>query len=264
MTTRFYDEVILNAPLHWWRWASATPATEADVGSDPDSAFASASGTYAAQQAGFAEVSETSYSLGLTDAYFLRAVDLGSNDFAGLSDGTIIWFFKSSAVTQQYMFGTHPDNYQFSVYLMATGAIRLQIIEGAQNVIFTTTPTGYNNNVAHMGAITCDGTNPNRFFVDGQEVAIGTSSTGLSTHRWIDGVVGGSPFTVANDNRGITTPGGPNDLPFTGNFGELMLFSTPLTATKIADIYAASQAVVPPPAGAGGRRFRGRRTFIGF
>lgn len=264
MTTRFLDEVNTHVPLHWWRWTSATPATEADVGTDPGSIFASASGTYAAQQAGFLEVTETSYSLGLTDGYFLRSVDLTSDDFGGLSEGTIICFFDTTAGTQQYMFGTHPDNYQFSVYVMASGAIRLQIIEATQAVIFTTTPTGYNDGSPHMLAITCDGASTNRFFIDGQEVAIGTSSTGLSTNRWIDGVISGAPFTVGNDSRGIALPGGSNDLPFTGNFGELIFFAGPLSATAIADIYAASQPFVPPPSGTGGHRYRGRRTFVGF
>lgn len=262
MTTRFYDAMTGLAPLHWLRFHETDVGTEDDVGSDPDSPITTKSGSVTSQQAGPLEAGETTYSAQFASGGYLQRTGLSSNDFGGTTDGSITVFFKAPASSVlQFMFGCHPDNRNFSVYLQADGAIFFQIIEGSNVRGMISTVTGLDDNAWHMLAITCDGSSANRMFIDGAETTVSYSGTTLPTYTWLTVATYGSNLRIGQDSR---YPRTGFDLPYTGYLSELAFFSYALTATDVAALYEASQPVVPPPSGAGGHRYKGRRTFAGF
>ena len=260
MTTRFYDTMVGLAPLHWWRFHNSSLGDEADIGSDPDSDMDAVVGTVTRSTDGPLEVGETTYSAEFSGtSYILRSVSWSSNDFNGLTDGAVVFWFKSSySGAAQFIIGQHPDNFAFIFYLLASGAMQLVGVNGAASRTLTTDVTGLNDGAWHLFAATCDGATANRLYIDGSEVAYSTSTggTGLTDHFWLQNA--GGTFHVGENPRV------PIELPFSGKLSELAFFSYPLSAADVYSLWAATQ---PPPVvtpGAGGHRYKGRRTFVGF
>lgn len=250
------------APLHWWRFHEADVGAEDDVGSDPDSPITTKSGSVSSQQAGPLEAGETTYSAQFASGGYLQRTNLSSNDFAGLTDGSITVFFKAStSSTTQFMFGAHPDNRNFAVYMLSDGSIFHQIIEGSTVRGFITDVTGLDDSAWHLLAITCDGSNPNRIYIDGSEVTYSYSGTTLPNYSWLTTASYGGSFRIGQDSRYPTTG---YDFPYTGYLSELAFFSYALSATDVYNLWAASQPESPVTPGTGGHRYKGRRTFVGF
>lgn len=266
MTTRFYDTMTGLAPLHWWRFHEADAALEDDIGSDPDSAFNASSGTITSQVAGPLEVTETTYGVAFASgAYLTRSASWSSNDFGGTTDGSIVFFFKAPAgATTQFVLGAHPDNYNFSIYLLSDGSFLFQCISGSNARSLITDTTGLDDDAWHMLAITSDGSSANRMYVDGSEVSYSTITGGGSpppTYFWIGSASASGGFRLAQDPR---HPVVGFDLPYVGSISELAFFASSLSASDVYSLWAASQPIPPTTPGAGGHRYKGRRTFVGF
>lgn len=266
MSTRFYDTMTGLAPLHWWRFHEANAALEDDIGSDPDSPFTGSSGSITSQVAGPLTSPETTYGVSFASgAYLTRGANWSSNDFAGASDGTIVFFFKaSSGSTTRFILGSHPDNYSFSFYLTTTGAFLWAVINGSNSRALTTDANGLDDNNWHMLAVTSDGSTANRIYIDGSEVTYSATTGGSSpppTYFWIGSATAAGLFRVAQDPRYPTVG---FDLPFVGAISELAFFSTALSASDVYSLWAASQPIPSTSPGAGGHRYKGRRTFAGF
>lgn len=269
MSTRFYDTMTGLAPHHWWRFHEADAAFEDDIGvASIPASFSGSSGSVTSQAAGPLSVDQTSYSVYFADeaARLIRTIDWGSNDFDGTSDGSIVFFFKTATSgVYRGILVAHAVNRLFAVEINTSGSMRLSFTQGSNFRSQNTTPTGYHDNAWHMFAATCDGVNPNRLYIDGAEVAqtASTSGTGLHDHYWLNVLSGlhTPDFWLADDSYTVpsdTIPG------FDGYISELAFFSYPLSATEVYSLWEASQPVPTITPGAGGHRYKGRRTFAGF
>ena len=266
MSTRFYDTMTGLAPLHWWRFHESNAALEDDVGSDPDSPFTGSSGSITSQAAGPLASPETTYAVTFASgAYLSRTANWGSNDFAGTTDGTILFFFKAPASsTTQFILGAHPDNYNFSIYLVSDGSIVWQVVNGSNSRTLSSATTGLDDDAWHMLAVTSDGSTANRMYIDGSEVSYSASTGGGSpppTSFWLGSASASGTFRLAQDPRYPTIG---FDLPFVGSISELAFFSSALSASEVYSLWEASQPIPPTVAGEGGHRYKGRRTFVGF
>lgn len=274
MANVYADLVVsMGRPYRWYRLHSATPGSESDQGAPAQ--FASAinisgeSGTLTAQQAGPLAQDTTTYSLQFTDGYLSRN-NWGTADFNGTSNGSVTFFFKTSASgTYQFIIGTHPTGTGslFAFYVSDTGHFEFQVTSSGSNSRRWSSPGAYNDGAWHMAAIVCDGSAANRMFIDGDEVTPTVTTAGSSPPgqaAWLGTQTTGTSawtFRIGNDPRAP----GSSDLPFVGYLSEVSLWEQPLSATEIYDLWAASQAPAgPPPAGTGGHRYKGRRTFVGF
>jgi len=265
MTTRFYDTMVGLGPLHWWRFHEANAALEDDIGSASDSNFTGSVATITSRDTGPLEATETTYAVTLSGGgYLVRgSKQWNANEFAGTTDGSIVLWFKTSySAASQFMVGQHPGSYAFQFFLTAAGAIFVQAINnfapGVREI--TSDTSGYNDGNWHLFAFTGDGTNPNRMYIDGSEIAYSTtftSGTGLTSYFWQQATTGN--FRVGQSPRLPAI-----DVPFTGSFSELAFFSYPLSASEVYSLWEASQPYSPPSPGTGGRRYKGRRTFAGF
>lgn len=255
--------------LHWWRFHSATPDLEPDVGTDPDTDFNDDDGTtlYTAQVAG-PLTSETSYGVAFTDAVLVRSAGLTTNDWGSVTTGSITFWVKSSSATNQIIWAGHPDNKGFLFWLLADGTFQFQVIDGANSTTIVTVAPGsggtdWSDGAWHFVALTCDGAASNKLYVDGFAVTVNqsTGGAGLGNFPWIGSLTDDSTsvFYVGNSNR--YDAGVPVDQPFVGSISDLGFWSGALTAANVLALYnAGTQA----PAGAGGDRYNYRRTFPGF
>lgn len=274
MANVFADLVIsMGRPYRWYRLHNATPGSETDQGAPAQ--FGSAdnitgeSGTLTAQQAGPLAQDTTTYSLQFTDGWLSRN-GWGSSDFNGTSNGSVLFFFKTSASgTYQFIVGTHPTGTGslFAFYVSDTGHAEFQITSNGSNSRRWSSPSTYNDGAWHMLAMVCDGSAANRMFLDGSEVSPTVTTFGSSppgSTAWLGSQTTAPSswtFRLGNDPRATAS----SDLPFVGYIAEMMFWEQPLTATEVYDLWAASQAPpTPPGAGAGGHRYKGRRTFVGF
>lgn len=263
----------MGRPYRWYRMHNATPGSETDQGSQAQIGSAenmlSSTGTLVAQQAGPLAQDDTTYSLEFVDGWLTRS-NWGSYDFGGASSGSVVFFFKSTASgAYQFIIGTHPtgSGSLFAFYLSDTGHVEFQVTSTGSYARRWSSPAVYNDGEWHMLAMVCDGSSANRMFLDGDEVTPTVTTFGASppgTDAWLSAQTTGPSawaFRIGNDSRATAT----NDLPYVGFLSEVMFWQGALTATQVADLWAASQPPSgPPPVGAGGHRYKGRRTFRGF
>lgn len=265
MANPFADEVArVGTCLHWYRFHDADAGSENDVGTDPDTDITSGTGTYSSQQAGPLQEDDTTYSVQFTDAYLSRA-GWSSNDFGSTTTGSISFFFKSSynSATQVILSG-HPDNNNFTIYLLTDGSIFFQGISGANSKGIVTATTGLADGNWHYFFLTCDGSAKNRMYIDGEEVSTTTSGSGLADSFWLSAISTPGGVKIGNDDRITRTPPNQIDLPFIGYLSELGFWSGAVSAGDVSALYNASQTPPAPAPGAGGHRYRSRRTFAGF
>lgn len=251
MSTTF-DEVAnaIGPPLHSWLFHSATPATESDVGSDPDSNFSSGSGTYGAQVTGPLQDGTISYAVEFTDGTLRRGAGLSSNDWAGTTSGSITFWFRSSSATDQIIWAAHPDNKAFIFLITASGTLRFQVINGANaTTIDTSNSVDYSDNEWHFVALVCNGVTANKLFVDGDIVTVtqSTGGSGLGNSPWIGSLTGANTtnFWVGNSTR---APGASN-LPFVGRFSRLAFWQDILSGDEVFSLWQAAFGVEGLPAG---------------
>lgn len=244
---------------------SLTPMTEPDVGTAAASGYNLQLGqnTISARNAGPLEVSETTYSAGYSGgSYQDRSNGFGTGDFGGVgTSGSIVFFVKATDVSNGQVISSHPDNAAFIVWVLSDGRLQFQTIHGSDSRTINSVPNSLRDGNWHMVALTCDGTNANRMFFDGEEVSYTTSTTGtgLTSHTWLSDSVGSvGTLRIGQDTR-YGSPS-PIDAPFIGNLSELMFFAGAVSPANVFSLYEASQPVVPPVPGAGGHRHRGRRT----
>lgn len=274
MANVFADLVLsMGRPYRWYRMHNATPGSELDQGAPAQLGspkhITTETGTLTAQQPGPLAQDTTTYSLQFTDGWLDRSL-WGSTDFNGTSNGSVTLFFKTGASgTYQFIVGTHPTGAGslFAFYISDTGHVEFQITSNGSNSRRWSSPSTYNDSSWHMLAMVCDGSADNRMFIDGEEIVPTVTTFGSSppgAAAWLSAQTTGSAswaFRIGNDTRATAS----SDLPFVGYLAEIALWEQPLTATEIYDLWAGSQAPPsPPPAGAGGHRYKGRRTFAGF
>lgn len=251
MSTTF-DAVatLIGPPLHSWLFHSATPATEDDVGSDPDSDFATGAGTYGAQVTGPLQDGTISYAVEFTDGRIDRGAGLTSNDWGSTTVGSITWWFRTSSPTQQIMWASHPSGKAFLTLLETDGRIRFDVIDDADGTTITTNNSvDYSDDQWHFVALTCDGASPNKLYVDGALVSVAqtTAGAGLGSFPWIGSLddASTSNFRVGNSTR---APGSTN-LPFVGRFSRLAFWAGVLSASEVDELWQAAFGVEGLPPG---------------
>lgn len=247
MTTTFdAKSTEIGPPLHYWKFESADPDDEADVGSDPDTDFNNTgTGTYTARVTGPLTDGTINYGVEFTDG-ILKRTGLSSNDFASTTTGSITFWFKSSSATNQIIWSAHPDNNAFNFWLLSDGSLQFQVIAGANSTTIITDPDTYDDGVWHFVALTCNGSSANKIYVDGYEVAVtqSTGGSGLGSYPWIGSMLStGSSFFVGNSTRTSTV-----DFPFVGAFSRLAFWAGALSEDDVLALWNASsgfEAVIP-------------------
>jgi hypothetical protein len=249
MTTFDATSDAIGPPLHLWKFESATPGTEPDVGSDPDSSMFSGSGTYSARSVGPLQDGTTNYAVQFTDGDIRRAKAIASNDWGGTTDGSISFWFKSGSATTQVLWGDHPDNKAFRFFLFSDGTLQFQVISGSLATNCNVTGTNYADNAWHFCVIVCNGTTANKIYMDGEAVTVTFTYTGagLTDHPWIGSITGSVTvdFHVGNDSR---APGTDN-FPFVGLLSRLAFWASPLSADDVYELYQSAFGLGGLPAG---------------
>lgn len=271
MSTRFYDEMTAIGPTRWYRMHSATPETEPNVGTISGKDFIGISGSVTAQQAGPLQDGQTTYSVQFASGGYLVRNTWDSAEFgSSVSDdqnGSILFFFKTPGTGAfQWVLGLHPTNHQFAVFINNSGLLDFRVINAANSRTQVADTAALTDNQWHMAVITSDGASTNSIYIDGVLTAftVPPSGTGtLAASAWQGDVsYGTATFRVGQSPRYPSIPG--NDFPFVGYLSEIAFFDDALTAGQVEALWSASQVLPTPPAGAGGHRYKGRRTFAGF
>lgn len=250
MSTTF-DEVAtaIGPPLHSWLFHSATPATEDDIGSDPDSDFATGSGTYGAQVTGPLQDGTISYAVEFTNGTLRRGAGLTSNDWGGTTSGSITFWFRSNSATNQIIWSSHPDSKGFICWLLADGTLQFQVINGSNSTMLTTSSlVDYSDDQWHFVAIVCNGSTQNKIYVDGEITTVTqtTGGAGLGSFPWLGSLTGASTtnFWVGNSTRTPTV-----DAPFVGRFSRLAFWQDILSGDEVFELWQAAFGVEGLPAG---------------
>lgn len=251
MTTFDQACTIVGPPVHRWKFDDANPALANDTGSDPDTDFTSGVGTYTAQVLGPLQDGSGSYGVQFTDGFLNRGTGLSTNDFptSSASVGSITWWFKSSSATNQGLWGGHPDNKNFTMYLVSDGTLFFQVINGSASSGFGTSGTDYADGQWHFCCLVCDGTNPNKLYVDGAEVTFTYTpgTTNLTDHAWLGSLSSDTTanFGVGNDTRYATTI----DYPFVGAISELAFWADALSLSDVELLWASAFGYEALPSG---------------
>lgn len=260
MSTPFADKVAeIGTAVHWWRMHATNVATEPDVGTDPDSPLTTAVDTApTSRSAGPLLFQSPTYSATFTNGYLTRSALISSNDFGGSTTvGSFLIFFRTSyTADHQEIFGGHTTGEQWTWSIPSNGELANVNTFVSNTTVQRTTPNGYNDGNWHMWVVTCDGTNDNVQYVDGSPVAVYYTATARGKHPWINGQ-SNMPLHIGNDKEPSS---GTYNKPFKGDLSELIFFSSALTASQVSQLWTARLATPR----VGGKRYKGRKSFVGF
>lgn len=241
MATNPFDEyctTVLGTPRSWYKLDGATASSQPDTGDGTPSPITTAAGTVTTQVAGALQRDANSLAMDFGGGHVIRSDDWSANDFNTASTGTVSFFFKTSSNTTGTMLGTHPASGAFHWTMLPGGYIQFLVIEGGTGIFFITATSGWNDGRWHLIDTVCDGVNDNKIYIDGKEQPLTFISTGSARTVWLQNCLvasgGVAPFWIGDDSRG--------GFPFTGSIDEVQTWGESLTATQIAQKYAASQA----------------------
>lgn len=236
-----FDEIStsLGPPLHSWRFHSATPQTEADVGSDPDTPFNASDGSFTGRVGGPLLDGTASYAVSFSNGALHRSAGFSSNDFASTTLGSITVFFRSSSATNQQILSAHPDGILFVIWLLAGGQVQLNIVNGSTGTSFTT-PVGpnYGDGNWHFLCITTNNSTINKLYIDGADTLTPSfyQGAGLGDHPWLSDIGGGTVLLYV----GRSTRHPVQSFPFVGDISRLAFWGFPLSADNVASLYNAA------------------------
>jgi hypothetical protein len=264
MRTPFEDYVTgpLGTPYRWWRLDSAVDVSVPDAGDSgaPTSLSKSiADGTWTHGLPGLiaddaSKCIEFTANTGTGTGY--RATGIPSL-MADENIGSMVFFFKgNSTAALSWLVGTHPDNAQFATYITSDGTIYFILVAGTSSRRWQG-PAGLNDNGVHMFGMTCDGTNPNRLYIDGALHTTTSTAFGagaVQNHDWMNTAraAASSSIILSAFASSRFSAGGMNT-PWLHRLDEIMLFSQTLTDDEMATLWFVSQPQ------AGGRRTARRR-----
>lgn len=271
MGTPYRDYIVdvLGTPYHWWRMDGNHPNFyENDLGDCPvGQQFNYGPGTNV--NGVVLEYRQPGMLRRDDDAYCIECTGGGSTGQPALyASSSRLWFDDetrgsmsvfmqgTSNTSENYLFGTHPDNMSFIVYTTASGELVFVVNGASVSTTFLTSGVTLNDGQRHLVDITCDAVTKNKLYIDGAEVAWGHSFAGggRGVSPWI-GTVRANATSIINlalwNSQRYATAS--FNRPFIGSMDELQFWSETLTAEQVALKWALSSAIT------GGRRTARRR-----